>query len=48
MCWVSIIVAIIMAIVGELIRPKQKSNTGKPAGLGDFQFPTSEAGFAAR
>jgi len=44
MCWVSIIVAMMMAIVGELIRPKQKSNTGKPAGLGDFQFPTSEAG----
>lgn len=44
MCWVNIIISIVIAIVGEAIRPKQKSNTGRPAGLGDFQFPTAEAG----
>lgn len=43
MCWVQVVVAIVMIIVGELLRPKVK-NTSKPAGLGDFQFPTSEAG----
>lgn len=46
MCWVQVIYAIIIAIIGEAIRPKQKSNSGKPAGLGDFNFPTSEAGRA--
>lgn len=44
MCWVQIIIAIVIAIIGEAIRPKAKSNTGRPAGLGDFQFPTAEAG----
>lgn len=44
MCWVQFIIAIVIAIVGEAIRPKAKSNTGRPAGLGDFQFPTAEAG----
>lgn len=44
MCWINIIVAIVISIIGELIRPKAKSNSGRPAGLGDFQFPTAEAG----
>ena len=44
MCWVQLIIAIVIAIIGEAIRPKAKSNTGRPAGLGDFQFPTAEAG----
>lgn len=44
MCWVQIVIAIVIAIIGEAIRPKAKSNTGRPAGLGDFQFPTAEAG----
>lgn len=44
MCWVQIVVAIVIAIVGELLRPKAKGNTSRPAGLGDFQFPTAEAG----
>lgn len=43
MCWVQVIIAIVMIIVGELLKPKPKSNA-RPAGLGDFQFPTAEAG----
>lgn len=44
MCWVSAIYAIVIAIVGEVLRPKTKFDKGKPAGTGDIDFPTSEAG----
>ena len=43
MAWVAIVVALIMAVVGELLRPKQKFNDPRPSAIGDFQFPTADA-----
>lgn len=43
MAWVAIVVALVMAVVGELLRPKQKFNDPRPSAIGDFQFPTADA-----
>ena len=43
MVWVSIVVGLAMAVVGELLRPKPKFNDPKPSAVGDFSFPTVEA-----
>lgn len=43
MAWVAIVVSLIMAVVGELLRPKQKFNDPRPSAIGDFQFPTADA-----
>lgn len=43
MVWVAIIVALVMAVVGELLRPKPKFNDPKPSAVGDFSFPTADA-----
>lgn len=43
MVWVAIVVALVMAVVGELLRPKPKFNDPKPSAVGDFSFPTADA-----
>lgn len=43
MVWVSIIVALVMAVIGELLRPKPKFNNPKPSAVGDFSFPTVDS-----
>lgn len=43
MVWVTIVVALVMAVVGELLRPKPKFNDPKPSAVGDFSFPTADA-----
>lgn len=43
MIWVQIVIALVMAIVGELLRPKQKFNNPEPSAIGDFSFPTADA-----
>lgn len=43
MAWVAIVVSLVMAVVGELLRPKQKFNDPRPSAIGDFQFPTADA-----
>src|ERR1043165_8482750 len=43
-----IIVALVMAalsiVLSELLRPKPKLENARPAGLGDFSFPTATEG----
>lgn len=41
---VSFFVALAFAVVGELLRPKQKPNNAKPSSLDDFSIPTAEEG----
>lgn len=43
MVWVAIVVALVMAVIGELLRPKPKFNDPKPSAVGDFSFPTVDA-----
>lgn len=43
MVWTAIVVALVMAVVGELLRPKPKFNDPKPSAVGDFSFPTADA-----
>lgn len=43
MAWIAIVVALVMAVVGELLRPKPKFNDPKPSAVGDFSFPTVDA-----
>lgn len=43
MVWAAIVVALVMAVVGELLRPKPKFNDPKPSAVGDFSFPTADA-----
>jgi hypothetical protein len=43
MVWVAIVVALVMMVVGELLRPKPKFNDPKPSAVGDFSFPTADA-----
>lgn len=43
MIWVNIVIALVMAVVGELLRPKQKFNNPEPSAVGDFSFPTVDA-----
>lgn len=40
----AIVVALVMAVVGELLRPKQKPQNAKPSSLDDFDIPTAEEG----
>lgn len=40
MVWIQIVIALVMAVVGELLRPKPKFNDPQPSALGDFSFPT--------
>ena len=42
----AIVVALVMAVVGELLRPKQKPPNAKASGLDDFDIPTAEEGRA--
>lgn len=43
MVWVQIVIAIVMMIVGELLRPKPRLNNPQPSAVGDFSFPTADA-----
>lgn len=43
MAWVQIVIALVMMIVGELLRPKPKLQDAKPSALGEFNFPTADA-----
>ncbi len=40
----AIVVSLILAVVGELLRPKQKPQNAKPSSLDDFSIPTAEEG----
>ena len=40
----ALVVSLILAVVGELIRPKMKPPNAKAASLDDFDFPTAEEG----
>lgn len=40
----ALVVALVMAVVGELLRPKQKPPNAKAAALDDFDIPTAEEG----
>ena len=40
----AIVVSLIVAVVGELLRPKQKPPNAKAASLDDFSIPTAEEG----
>lgn len=40
----AIVVALVMAVVGELLRPKQKPQNAKASSLDDFDLPTAEEG----
>ena len=40
----AIVVALVMAVVGELLRPKVKPNNAKASSLDDFDIPTAEEG----
>ncbi|HEY1404159.1 MAG TPA: hypothetical protein VGB05_08545, partial [Pyrinomonadaceae bacterium] len=42
----AIVVSLIMAVVGELLRPKVKPPNAKASGLDDFDIPTAEEGRA--
>lgn len=42
--FVAFFVALAFAVVGELLRPKQKPNNAKPSSLDDFSVPTAEEG----
>jgi hypothetical protein len=42
--FVSFIVALAFAVVGELLRPKMKPSNAKPSSLDDFSVPTAEEG----
>ena len=41
---VAILLSVVLTVVSELVRPKPKFESARPAGLGDFQFPTAEEG----
>lgn len=44
--WLSLIVLVVGFILQELLRPKVRLEDAKPAGLGDFKFPTATEGRA--
>lgn len=44
MFWVGIVVSIALAVVGELLRPKQAIPNAKASALDDFDLPTAESG----
>jgi hypothetical protein len=39
--WVTLILYAALFVLSELLRPKPDLENAKPAGLGDFQFPTA-------
>lgn len=41
---VAVIVAVVSTVLSELLRPKPDIENAKPAGKGDFRFPTAEEG----
>lgn len=42
--WWTLIFLVISVVASELLRPKPQLEDAKPAGLGDFQFPTATEG----
>ena len=42
--WLALVVSLVMTVVGELLRPKQKPPNAKASGLDDFDIPTAEEG----
>lgn len=44
MIWFTIALLFATYIAGELLRPKPRLENKRPAGLGDFRFPTAELG----
>lgn len=42
--FVALVVSLLVAVVGELLRPKQKPPNAKAAALDDFDIPTAEEG----
>lgn len=43
MIWVNIVIALVMMVVGELLRPKVKPDKAQPSAIGEFNFPTVDA-----
>lgn len=39
--WITLIIYVVLFVLSELLRPKPDIEDAKPAGLGDFQFPTA-------
>lgn len=42
--WVTLILFVVTIVLNELLRPKPNLEDARPAGLGDFQFPTATEG----
>ncbi len=42
--WINLLWYAVLFVLSELLRPKPKIEDAKPAGLGDFQFPTATEG----
>jgi len=42
--WVTLILFVVSVVLSELLRPKANIENARPAGLGDFQFPTATEG----
>lgn len=42
--WVTLLLYVVVFALSELLRPKPHLENAKPAGLGDFQFPTATEG----
>ncbi len=42
--WVTLIIWSALFVINELVRPKPKYENAKPAGLGEFNFPTATEG----
>jgi hypothetical protein len=42
--WLTLFIYAFLVVLGELLRPKPDLENAKPAGLGDFQFPTATEG----
>lgn len=42
--WFALIWLVVSVVLSELLRPKPNLENAKPAGLGDFQFPTATEG----
>jgi len=42
--WVTLILFVVSIVLSELLRPKANIENARPAGLGDFQFPTATEG----
>ena len=42
--FVTLLLFVVSIVLSELLRPKQRIENARPAGLGDFQFPTATEG----